>query len=147
MAKIDVRALRLPQRKTETRSFTDPEQPGVEVTLTLRRSLMAEQLAAFDAAAAWWEFNEGADIPIGDDQTFFVGEPENKTDRQAYGTISFIRQVFVICSMQSSPAADRYDELEMIQILCTMPKVANSISAWVNELQNDTGKTDAEGNR
>src|SRR5579862_8287222 len=50
MAKVDPFRLKRPVRTSETRTLTDPDQPGVEFTFTLRRLDGAEQMVAGEEA-------------------------------------------------------------------------------------------------
>ena len=146
MAKLNLNALPLPKRRVETKTFSDKEVPGAEITFTLRRLLVSEQTAAFDAAAAWWEFNEGNEFALGENQTFFVGDGgNNPPEGQVFGTLSFIRQVFLIQAMQTGDPEGVYSELDIIRFLVKMPNAASSLVTWVGQIQG-TQKTDAEGN-
>ena len=139
MSKINVKALKMPERPRVTRTFTDRDHPGVELTLTLRRLMTAELLTVIDAADGHWESFADHDVALGDDITFHYGNKPDAPEGQTYGGLTFIRQVFTVCAMQCpDDPADAYTEHEMLGIFVKMPLTAAAIMAWANEVQGHT---------
>lgn len=149
MAKFDPSVLALPKRKTETRSFRDPEQPGAVLTLSLRRLLACEFAAAMDASDAYYEEWEGSEHPISDTGvTFYVGipEPGKERDDMVYGGKMFIQTVHLIHAMQTGAAHERSSIEDLMFAFALMPEAFLAAQRFAGELNTVVEKEDDEGN-
>lgn len=120
MPKPNLLGLRRPARKTVTRAFTDPEQPGAEVTLTLRRLDPLDAMRYQEAAVELVEMYAGAGIPVGEELVPV--------------TEGVARTLCAIEAMQPFDAAERYSAEELAALAVTMPNAWGDLYALVGEL-------------
>jgi hypothetical protein len=136
MAKLNVLALPRPKRVEETRTFTDPAQPGVELTLTLRSPDLAQLMWADEQAKAYLlEFTaeDGSSLYVDPISGERIPVSEN-----------LCKTVAVFESMQFGAAEERYGWMDTIAIMLAMPSAWLEISPWIGELASkgrDTGNS------
>lgn len=126
MAKVNPWALRRPERRIETRTFTDPVQPGQEITLTLRALDPCERTFAHERADYYTElYVTGRD---GQEPNMYPapdGTPIKLSSRMCYN-ICFVEQMQVAEDPQ-----DRYTFDELLGISLTLPNAWDQIMIWV----------------
>lgn len=134
--KINPWSLKRPERPQETRSFTDPLQPGVEVALTLR---------PLDAPG-WAVAMERADELI---TLYVTGDPDEGIEPSLYPAPNgeplklarrVCRNVAALHLMQAGPKDEQYTESELIALMASMPTAWTEILTWSAELETKYGK-------
>lgn len=125
MPKLNVLGLRRPPRRVETRTFTDPAQPGKELTLTLGAQDVVVGGRASDLTQDLIEKyvhppdeTEPNAFPMEGDEPIFLSE-------------ILCQQVGVIAESQLGPEAERYTPEEIIAVAVAMPDAWTQILAWV----------------
>lgn len=129
MAKANIYALKRPYSSvTETKTFTDPLQPGVEITLTLRGLTPAETFAALDFGQSMMAEYCSQD-----------GNPPARTLPAIDGKIPVPSSTLClvaakICYSQAGLEEDRYTFEEIIGIAEAMPNSFGQIQTWLDSL-------------
>jgi hypothetical protein len=123
MPKLDIRTLPLPETVRETKTFTDPLQPGAELTLTLELTPDYSQVirARAHADKRAKERGEGAVVPVAG---------------RAIQPISELCRAIGLIESVECPAdpKDRYSFEEWVGISYLMPNAFADIVAWSNTL-------------
>jgi hypothetical protein len=130
MPKLDPFQLNRPETKKATKTFTDPANPGKELTLTLRSLDDAESQLAFEEAQTFY--------------FIYCGDPENRVPAQrpfppvkgrgvALSKYLF-RNAAVLCRMQDGDSADHYNVEQMIALMVTMPTAMKEVMSWTHEI-------------
>ena len=129
MAKVNPFKLPRPKREPVTKSFTDAEQPGAEVTLTLRRLDAAELIVAAEAAQAQIEtWITGGDLRPASQFPFVDGKPVPLTAKLCLS-------VTVLEHMQCpADAGERYSFNELVALTVTMPNAWQEIYRFMEEV-------------
>jgi len=137
MPKANIYALKRPYSVvTETKTFTDPLQPGVEITLTLRGLTPAETFAALDFGQSMMSEYCGRD-----------GKPPERALPAIDGKIpvpssSMCLLLSNICYAQAGDVEDRYTFEELVGIAETMPNAFALIQRWSESLLPSTDPKD-----
>lgn len=128
MKRIDPFTLPRKPAKAFTKSFADPDVPGQELELTIRRLDLPQQMAALDAveaqAAKYIDGEDGAaPIPV------VVGGEQVEVSRVLLTQCVFLER------MQTAPAGERYGVLDWIALSVTMPTAYEAASKWATRVQ------------
>jgi hypothetical protein len=129
MPKIDPFKLKRPKRVAETRTFTDPDQPGEEITLTLRRLDGAEQMVAVEEAQAQIE-------------TWITGSKDRPASQFPFVDGREVKMTEALClacqmlwAMQCpEDAHERYNFFELVAFSVTMPYAWSRIGEWMQSI-------------
>jgi len=128
MARINPFTLTRPKRPEFTKTFTDPEQPGKEITLTLSPVSPDLALLAYEKAEAQYDDlvgdgnAEDAQLPPG-----LQGTVISKT---------LLHSAALLGAMQrQEPEEDRYTVLELVAIAMNMPTAWRNIGKFSAEVQ------------
>ncbi len=140
MPKLDVLSLFTVAAAVETREFTDPQQPGAVLILTLKRPefpdyALAQERAA-ELAAVWVPTKERPHPPPWPPPP---AEPIRWSNR--------LCQVLGLLEALQSPeqAGDFYDALDLAVLSVRMPSAWEGLSAWVQELERSYQATPGNG--
>jgi hypothetical protein len=128
MPKIQFNSLTRPARKTETRTFTDPEQLDVSLTLTLQAPDAYEQLLINDKAEAFAKEFEVNYFPLASGGCVQVTEGVAKV-------LSGLEMMQVVESEE-----DRYTAHDLVGMLVNCPAMAEEVLVWAGTIlpQGDT---------
>jgi hypothetical protein len=123
---------------TETRTFTDPAQPGVEITLTL--SVPPDygiSLAVMEKGGKYAEqyVNGTADGPPAPLPP--VGGKPLVLSESLCSIVAFLEQVEVTDDPENDPKYDFYD---WVSLSATMPTAFDEIAEWANSLRVQASK-------
>lgn len=129
MAKVDPFKLKRPAKRRETRSFTDPMQPGEEIVLTLQ-SLDAAELAVA---------SEEAKEQI---ETWVTGNRDRPASQFPFVDRLPVQMTETLCTacsilfrMQApEDPADRYSWNDLVALSVTMPTAWGRVMEWMQEI-------------
>jgi hypothetical protein len=152
MGKPNLYALPRPRQRVETRMFSDPLQPGVAVTLTLKApdQVMTAQFA--DLANIYIEqhitggMEDGARIEPA--PMMIPGGGENAPVAVPL-TPGLCRTLAMLVTMQVGPEADRYTAVDLVAVMDRMPHAFDRIADWAADLVQhglEPGGESSEGN-
>lgn len=110
--------LKRPARPMESKDFTDPDQPGVTLTLTFQRATVAQLTDAAQNGENYTEEWAGKDIPAPDG-----GEP-------AQVGPALCQTIALLEALDAQPEAERYSFLDWIGISLTMPAAFMEVGNW-----------------
>jgi hypothetical protein len=121
MPKLNIMALPRPERPEETRTFSDPAQPGAELVLTFRaldlcRQAVAEEEAARLAATYavnWFPMPNGPPVQV---------------------TEGIAQSACLLAAMQVAEPEERYSPEEWIAMMANMPTAFQAVLTWAGEL-------------
>ncbi len=116
MAKVNLQVLPRPALPTETRTFTDPAQPGVEVELTLTKLDPYRLTVALEAAETWLAELGGNYFPLANGEAYPI-------------TLGLARTLCTLEVMQSGPEEERYSRGDLLAMMLAMP------AAWLELLE------------
>jgi len=131
MAKVNLSGLPRPARPAQTRTFTDPEQPGVEVTLTLRKIDPAEMASAMDAKEVLHSKFAETGFPLLNGEVVPLAE-------------GLCQSLCMLELMQCGPEADRYTAEELIPLVVNLPTAGMEVLRWAGELAQSTAEKPAK---
>lgn len=136
MPKVNPWSLERKVPAAETRTFPDPEYPGVEYTFTCRPLDGCEALLMLERSQEYIEeWVEGKD---GEAPTFPLGGGE------AVITASLCRTAALIETMQCGPEAERYLFADLVGIAFNSSEAWLSLQEWIGQLS--SRRSNAEGN-
>jgi hypothetical protein len=134
MAKAPLLSLPRPHRPAHSRTFTDPEQPGVEVTLSLRRLDPCELAVAVDRAETFhgqygktgFPLLNGSAVPL---------------------ALSVCQSLSMVELMQDCAEEDRYELNELVGMLANMPSAGMELLTWATELNGEVSLDQGNASR
>jgi hypothetical protein len=130
MAKANLMNLPRQERKTYTRTFADPEVPGVVVELVLHKARASEKMLSLDEATALYsDFSDG--LPLANGDVVPMSEV-------------LCQSACLLATMQCGPEEDRYTSKEMVAFLHSMPTAGMDALTWMGTIEN--GEQTPEGN-
>jgi hypothetical protein len=133
MAKLNPYTLSLSEPRSETKSFTDPAQPGTELTLTLAPPQDTTVFLAIDEQA---EANAET----------YIGHPEKLVPyrgRLPRVTRELCRVIAILQVMEEPPGGEpRYDFGSWAMLFVTMGSAMADVVAWATRLLQE-GQTDS----
>lgn len=130
MPKVNLLSLPPVVRPEETRTFTDPAQPGVELSLTFRRISIWEMSVATENAR---ELVKLGGLPA-------AGEVVLLTEQ-------FCQTLCTLEAMQCGPEDERYTAQEFVGLFAGMPKAGEQVLAWAGELNSDEDPDEGNASR
>lgn len=127
--RVNPRALSRPPAFTQTRTFTDPEQPGQELTLTLRPLNFAELCQTNETAAPLVEEWTG---PKGQ----AVGGYPVQGGPPVPVTPALLSMLVMLEGMQVPQSGEEpYTWEDLLILSVTMPTAWTALTKWLNEVQ------------
>lgn len=120
MPKVNLQALPRPVRRVETRTFTDPAHPGVEVEVTLRAPDAYDLTRVGVAADEFLLAFKDNCYPLANGEMVQVDE-------------SLARVLFSLQLMQPETVVDPYQAEDFLGMLVNMPSAWAALSAWLSE--------------
>lgn len=129
--KINPFSLPRPIQSGETRTFTDPSQPGVELVISLRPLDVAETNLAVELGERMAEMYIGDpenDVAPSHQFPYVGGKPVAMSRKLCIG-------VALILAMQTAEGDEAYTFEQMVAIAVTMPRAWRGISEWSAKLQ------------
>jgi len=129
MAKVNPFGLKRPEHRRETRTFTDPDQPGVELTFTLRTLDGAEMMIATEEAQGQIEtwVTGNRDRPASQ-FPFVDGQPVQMTE----GLCTACQ--FLAAMQCPDDPHERYSFNELVALSVTAPMAWSRIGEWMQAL-------------
>ena len=137
MAKISLLGLTRKRPKIETRTFTDPDQPGIEWTLTLAPAdlLAATRMEAETERLKSEYLNEDGYRPFPIHQEVVMPtEGPIQSVPSIFLNEKLIESATGLWACQAGPEAERYSPEEFIAASLTMPVAYAKVMSWAGEL-------------
>lgn len=134
MAKAPLLSLPRPHRPTHARTFTDAEQPGVKVAVTLRRLDPCELAVAVDRAETFHGQYGSTGFPLLNGTAVPLAH-------------SLCQTLSIVEMMQDCPEEERYDLGELVALLANMPTAGMELLTWATELNGEVSLDQGNASR
>ena len=137
MSRVNPFALTVPKRRVETRTFADPNHPGIEFSFTLGTRnfvVISRAQSCQEELIEKWTGDDQPGFPVATD-----GEGPVYVDRV------MCQAAASAWAMQAGPEAEQYTADEMLAFEVTAPVAFEGLMGWLAEMNADVGHPDRNG--